>query len=532
MRVSSRILYLVLAILVIVAPAVITIFMVTHHIGVSFAQFVPWVNDEVSLWHQALTFGSHGLTGGGYYTLYELPAQASFTHYYAWGPFFPMLQGIFGRIFGWELYSGVIFNMIVLCGAIAFFISVARPTLRQLALTGALLSTFWTLLVYIPTGMQETFQAAVAIALAAMFARLVSEGPALSRSWQWALGSTLLFASLMRGTWVLAFFPYFLLVSNSGWRSYALALAKAALISTAAFAFYNYVSAELPYRFTDQVVDAVAASSGLREKIAAALHLFGDRIALNRQLLQRDMLRFDWLTIGVVMWAQYLLVVVGVAVWLGICATQAYRARQPLHIGQSIPREIAFHLLNLLLMLLLLILLYQVDFRMGVAALLLSLLVMILTRRFWAVLAVIALNLLIIPYFLNTFEVFAQGRFFSDRQYIERFDALISPHVAYQEDAPSGWCNTLLIPMEFFSWPVTVVPKGIGVSMYLTIDNQPLPVKSRYLVLTETGYARISDHQELEQLNLQSNLGPFAGDVGLYLNRDAPCGDEPRADAP
>ena len=523
MRVGSKVLYGVLAVLVTFTPALVTYFMVTQHVGVELSQFVPWVNDEVSLWHQALTFSHHGFTGGGYYTLYELPAKASFTHYYAWGPFYPMLQGIFARIFGWELYSGVLFNLAVLTGAIAFFVFAAKPNKLQLLLAGLLLGTFWTMLVYILTGMQETLQSAVAIALAAMFYRLIKEGPLLPRAWQWALVGTILFASLIRGTWVLAFFPYFLLLSENRGRSYLFALVKALLLSAAAFAFYSYISSELPYRFTDQLFDAVAAASTLGDKINAALGMFGDRIELNRRLFQHDMPSFDWLIIGVVMWFEYLALLAGVAIWLAVRATRAFRAHQPFRLGESIPREILFHGLNLLMLLFLLILLYQVDFRMGVAGLLLSLLVMIMFRHYWVAVSIIVVNLLLVPFFATTYDVFAQGRFFPYRPYIEQVDALINPYVVYQDDAPNGWCNTLLFPVELFSWPVTVIPEGIGVSMYYTIDDLPLPAKSKYLVLTESNYARLSEGQTLEPLSHQS-IGLFSEEVGLYLNRSAQCG--------
>ncbi len=523
MRVGSKVFYVVLAVLVTFTPALVTYFMVTQHVGVTLSQFVPWVNDEVSLWHQALTFSHHGFTGGGYYTLYELPAKASFTHYYAWGPFYPMLQGIFARIFGWELYSGVLFNIMLMTAAIAFFIYAARPTKRQLVLAGLLLGTFWTMLVYIPTGMQESFQAAVAIALAALFYRLLNEGPSLPRRWQALIVGTILCASLIRGTWVLAFFPYFLLSARNNWRGYALALVKALVLSAAAFAFYSYISSELPYRFTDQLFNAIGAASGLGDKIDAALDMFGDRIELNRRLFQDDMPSFDWLIIGVVMWFEYLLLLAGVAIWLAVSATRAYRARQPFRLGDTIPREILFHGLNLLMLLFLLILLYQVDFRMGVAALLLSLLVMLLKQHERAVIAVILVNLLLVPFFATTYDVFAQGRFFPYRPYIEQVDALVNPHVVYQDDAPSGWCNTLLFPVELYSWPVTVIPEGIGVSMYYTLDDLSLPAKSKYLVLTDSGYTRLSEYQELERMSQQS-IGLFSEPVGLYVNHDAPCG--------
>lgn len=525
MRIQSKVLYITLAVVIALLPAAITWLMVTWHTGASFSDFVPWVNDEVSLWHQALTFSQHGFTGGGYYTLYEQPAQAPFTHYYAWGPFFPMLQGIFARLFGWKLYSGIIFNVVVLTAAIAFFIVAARPNLPQLILVGALLGTFWVMLIYIPTNMQESFHAAIALVLAAPFGRLIQAGPALPQPWRWALGITIIFASVIRGTWVLAFFPYFLLLSEPRLRSYLFALMKALVLSAAAFAFYSYISSGLPYRFTDQILDAVTMHSSLDDKIGTALSLLGDRFELNQGVLF-SMQRIDWLTIGVMMWAQYLMALLGAAIWLGLRAARAYRARRPFRLGETIPREVVFHLLNLSLMLALLFLLYQVDVRMGIAPLLLSLLVMILARHYRVAVGMIALNLLFAPFFVTSYEVFARGRFFPDRHYIAQVESLVNPYVAFQENAPSGWCNTLLIPMELFSWPVTVIPDGIGVSMYLTIDDLPLPVKSKYLVLSENGYQRVSRQQTLEVLNSGTEVPYYSEKLGLYRNAEAACGSE------
>ncbi len=65
--------------------------------------------------------------------------------------------------------------------------------------------------------------------------------------------------------------------------------------------------------------------SSLDDKIGTALSLLGDRFELNQGVLF-SMQRIDWLTIGVMMWAQYLMALLGVAIWLA-CEQRAPIAR-------------------------------------------------------------------------------------------------------------------------------------------------------------------------------------------------------------
>ena len=59
--------------------------MASVYLGQCLANFHPDVSDAVMYWHQIKTFVAVGFSGG-YYTVGEQAAPASFTHFYAWGP--------------------------------------------------------------------------------------------------------------------------------------------------------------------------------------------------------------------------------------------------------------------------------------------------------------------------------------------------------------------------------------------------------------------------------------------------------------
>jgi hypothetical protein len=58
--------------------------------------------------------------------------------------------------------------------------------------------------------------------------------------------------------------------------------------------------------------------------------------------------------------------------------------------------------------------------------------------------------------------------------------ATLARAIPYTHDAPSPWCNTIVLYRNEFDWRVTAIPPGYGVS-----DAYPLPahMKSRYALL-------------------------------------------------
>jgi hypothetical protein len=129
---------------------------------VRISAFRPLLNDEVTFWHQVLTFSRAGFHGG-YYTLGEVTNPSGFTPFGLHGPGFPVLYGTIGALAGWQRHDIVVLNLIAISTAAAVWVLLSRISTPRLLLSGLLLVTFWPLPYWAPTGMQESLHHAGAI---------------------------------------------------------------------------------------------------------------------------------------------------------------------------------------------------------------------------------------------------------------------------------------------------------------------------------------------------------------------------------
>src|SRR5262249_54396437 len=152
-------------------------FLLLGSIGGNLASYMPsyraTYNDSMLYWREAYTFSQVGFNGG-FYTTNELPARLGFIHFYVYGPVYPIVYGTIGRLFGWYYATPVIINLALIGLAIAAFTIITRPDRRQLLLAGALFATFWPILLFLLSNMQESYQQALAILLGGGFALLFS----------------------------------------------------------------------------------------------------------------------------------------------------------------------------------------------------------------------------------------------------------------------------------------------------------------------------------------------------------------------
>ena len=192
--------------LILLVPALSLTGMASVYLGQRLADFHPVETDAVMYWHQIKTFVAVGFSGG-YYTVGEEPAAASFTHFYAWGPWYIALYGLIGKAVGWNLWSPMLFDAGAVTLALVGGLLLIRPNIGRLALMLIVLLTCWPLHLYLPIAMQEPFHYAVAIMLAGIFYRLLAlEGKVP----HWLLGAALvviLGAALVRPTWALLLLP-------------------------------------------------------------------------------------------------------------------------------------------------------------------------------------------------------------------------------------------------------------------------------------------------------------------------------------
>ncbi|HET9270506.1 MAG TPA: hypothetical protein VFO31_20155, partial [Vicinamibacterales bacterium] len=103
---------LALAALVVAAPAIVTCALLAALFDATLLDYFPLVSDEIAYQRQIAAFAAAGFDSG-YFTVFERPAPLAFTHFSVHGPAFPVIYGLIGRVAGWELYSGPIFNLAV-----------------------------------------------------------------------------------------------------------------------------------------------------------------------------------------------------------------------------------------------------------------------------------------------------------------------------------------------------------------------------------------------------------------------------------
>ena len=77
------------------------------------------------------------------------------------------------RLFGWYRHTAVILNLIAIGAAAWIWASLTRASIPRLLLAAAMLLTFWHMLFWAPTGMQESLHHAGAIAMAGCFAAVL-----------------------------------------------------------------------------------------------------------------------------------------------------------------------------------------------------------------------------------------------------------------------------------------------------------------------------------------------------------------------
>ena len=478
------------------APAAIVV-LVHWMFAVPISSFRPVLNDEVAYWHQALTFSRVGFHGG-YYTTGELTNASGFTPFGHHGPGFAVVYGSLGALLGWYRHSVLVINFVAISAAATLWVLLARVSTARLWLSGLLLLSFWPLLYWASTGMQEGFHHAGAIAMAAVFAYEVrSDRPSrVPIVVGWVLLAVL---SFVRPSW-LVLIPIWAIctVRPRGTKRVIVTIAGSAIVGVAILTAFDRSVAPVPAGFF------VLLSSGLRALWDNAWLNVVKTAALSEYQPLEVLHRFQyWLFLIAT------IAVVVVAVWR-VRTGKAQTWTAPHLVISS-----AAMLGALVLMLLLYSLSNFAENRVLSAFLLFgSLLCATAPTRsaLWLVSALVASNLATVPMFLASFESARRDNFIWDRRGVYELADALEGKVEYRRDQ-SRWCNTLLTSQ--YPPYLIAVPAGIGLSVVREADNLVLPPKSQYLLLDPPAIADLAHPLHLETLatlpygtlyrNLESN---------------------------
>ncbi|MBI5669444.1 MAG: hypothetical protein HZC41_15680 [Chloroflexi bacterium] len=495
---------LALALIVPALPLLITLVLLRFVLRGDLNQYVPsyhtTYNDAIYYWRQAFTFSQVGFNGG-YYTIYELPALATFSHYYVHGLAYPALYGSIGRVFGWYPQSAVVINLALVTFTLYFWVYWLKPNRDQLIILGAAIATFWPLHHYLVSNMQESLQHAIAILVAYAFYRVLTV-EAITPRVKWAFAALLLVASLFRFTWSFLLLPLFLLSHHQTIRSAIRSMLLAGILIVASGVIFFYFSAPYPINFVSQWLQT------MRGSLAEGTTLFVQHLSANIS----DIVAGSWLEIGQRL---QIIVLIGLSVW-GLVLRRRFSGWTR--------NEARFHLLNLGLLLLIQLAFYDMqywrDFRVLAAHLLVSVLLLVAFKRYWLVGLFVASNLLLARPFLTAYRTWDSSQFHVLQERIDGFRTATNGLIEYSPGEANSWCNTLLMEVPPFSlefYPeIMALPPGIGVSFFMSPERQQLPPQSKYLLLSpETGTLWSS------RLNIQFLLETQVGK--LYLNLDSGC---------
>jgi hypothetical protein len=473
--------------------------------------YFPLVSDELAYSRQIAAFVRAGFNAG-YFTNDERAAPFTFSHFSVHGPAFPMIYGIVGRLVGWSLQSGPLFNLCALALATVIFIAVARLDRRQIALTGIVITSSWWVLLMLTITMQETLNQAFMIVMAAFAARLLTEPEQRSRVRLLAISlAVLVTASVLRPTnWVVA--PPLVLIALGDRRWFAFLGTVAATVGIGVFwLLWRYLSAPIAGLHIDlgEIESAGSVWSYFKEHFSDNMaDVFALRPFVEHPFFQHVMFEGAAITaISAVLIAVALMRPTLGAGGVGRRSADSLSFRVDLFnaatAGLALVAFLGFYFDS-----------EASISRVMAPFVLLTLLAMVATRCRTAIVAtVIVANALVAPSFLQTYRGWRVDEFTYDRRPFERFRSQISPIITF-EDGKNAWCNTLLTTT--YPREIAAVPAGIGLSISTDANEIAGPVKSRYLLLTSSVADSYSAKARLKHLQT-TDLGE------LVLNLDAPC---------
>ena len=483
-RTSTRtVLDRLLCLLVAGLPILMTVGIVTLYLDTSLSQLAPGTPDEIRYYLQIRGTAHAGLDTG-YFTIEEYPAPAQFLHYGPHGPVFPLLYGGIAALTGWPPYAAMGVNVGVWVLALAVLLLTTRPARTQTLLIGAVYLTFYPALIFWPSNMQESLHEAIGILLAAGFYRLLRDHRARLRI---ALFGLILFASLIRYTWAF-FFPVLLIFSLSRPtpRRIVMATIQGLALAAVAFAAFTLSASPVKHNFISEFLDV------LPDSLSRALDLLGDNLSRNARFLTGGDSAFGsagWVVLAMMVFAVLIVVV---------ALVRTRRASPP----PGDWRDTAFHVFNLLPVTLFAFVLYDIwqGYRTVSAHVLASLLLLILTRRFRPVGAVVLVSLACLPLFPKLSDAYYDANFHYSESEIDAVAATTGPFLRYDPGAPDGWCNTVQVSVSSYNYRLLRLDPGLGAAMLYDVEALTLPPRSKFLLLNEDDASVLQEQISLEYL--------------------------------
>ncbi len=196
----------------------------------------------------ASIFGNYGVTYGD-------DVAANFGGFSAHGPKYIVLYGILGKLFGWETYSILIFNLVILTAALAIFLRLVKPDNKQLICFTVLFVSFFPMLYFLISGMVETLHFAFILVFMGLFYKFYE-----TREFKWYM-LTFAFIFLLvffRINYFVLFIPLVILYRQKTYKMLAIDIVLSLILSAFSYVFIGQFSSPYP-SYLDSIISSLAA---------------------------------------------------------------------------------------------------------------------------------------------------------------------------------------------------------------------------------------------------------------------------------
>ena len=496
----------ILSLAVALLPVLIVCCVIYFGLHAQLSDYRPYSfwNDETSYWMSVRAF-SHAGFNVGYNAPNELIARAEFNHYGVGSTLYYYLYGSIGRLVGWTPELPLLINFAILPLAILAFACFTRLNAVQIFFTGLVTTITWPVLLYLPMTTTETLNQVIGIILSSIFFVLLTRREKVSPGTRVAFIFFMYFATLIRLSWGLMLVPvlFYSLGGMVFFRSFFSIFMGLGLYVSAVF-----ITGYLVPPMNNSIFSNLKASfvSGPQVLLQA---MWGQVEAMFsiKQLSPNSAVMFQ--IFAIVGWNLVRL---------------ARQIRLKVSWASIVQSRAVFEIYNMSMLVIAGFMFYlQMGFSRTFAPSMMVVYLLQVAKKDYKFLGTfLAINVM----FFSSYMTFPWGE--EDPQVIKmdftaKFPQLASSQakieklVVYDPAARNSWCNTLLIPLDFYDYRVTVIPPGIGISCIHNPVDIKFPIKSNYLLLNPVTYAALSDKSNLVLLDSLP-----IGD--LYRNLDSGCG--------
>lgn len=454
--------------------------------------------DELYHWHQIQTFRSVGFEGG-YYTVAENTAESEMFRFFAWGPFPTIFYGIISTVTGFDDFTMIFINIVLFALGVIVMGFTVKLEPPQIIMLGLLFAFMPNIVISVPSTGLGMLNIIVGLYIAVATYHLLSKENPPSVSLLLILSILLLSAGLFRVSWAIIFPPIFGFIGWKFGRWFGAFLGIMFSIMCGVIIYYIFGYTAAPF---DSLISLADSDS---QALVASI--------VNRALYNLSNILFG-LSFWVLLRFAALIIIIGVAyqvVLILMKKSELYSVA-----------EVLFHLINIAGILLANLLIYFYvegrDFRTIGPHLLLSLILLILFKRYRLVFPVLMIFVFGFPNMLQSHVIWKQPHFVELQFDYESYERQLAENNIVYIETDNGWCNTVIYSPRFRNLPEYLISLngGFGLTQLGTIEDYDDVPKSQYLILENE---IISDALEIWNLEPLITL-PYGI---IYRNLDADC---------